>query len=38
MKVLNKLTEILERKQTHREEETSDEEYEHFEPDEDYKK
>jgi hypothetical protein len=37
IKVLNKLTDILERKQTHQEE-TSDEEYEHFEPDDDFRK
>jgi septal ring factor EnvC (AmiA/AmiB activator) len=40
-KVLLNMTEIIKNqrdKQTHPEEETSDEEYEHFEPDEDYKK
>jgi hypothetical protein len=40
-KVLLNMTEIIKNQQTqsqHPEEETSDEEYEHFEPDEDYKK
>jgi hypothetical protein len=37
-KAILNLTEIIKTQQTHREEETSDEEYEHFEPEDDYKK